>query len=82
MQLTPTKEGLVKHHPISKEAPKAEEHKEAEHHMKHIIHTENRKPQKEIMSKVRQAQKVYEHSIGKSHHYGLKTLKHKKYVKH
>lgn len=82
IHLTATSEGLVKPHPLGNQPPKSEHHKELEHHMKHIIHPENRKTQKEIMSKIKKVQKNFEHSIGKSHHYGLKTLKHKKYVKH
>lgn len=80
MQLTPTNEGLIKQHPHKDIVPKSEHHQELKHHMEHVIYKP--KGQKEIMSKVRQTQKLYQHSIGKVMHYGLKTMKQKHYVKH
>lgn len=62
MSLTPTREGLIKQHPHKDIVPKSEHHMEAPHPMNHIIKKPTPKPV--IMSKVRQQQKEYIHSIG------------------
>lgn len=79
MQLTPTSEGLIKHHPHKTEIPKDPElEHEGKHHMQHLI-KEGKKEIKYIMSKIREQQKEYQHSIGGKMKCGHHTTKHKKY---